>query len=119
MHPKPSVLVTIRLEEGLHERYAAEAAAKRTPLSTYLRERLEHDDQVLAELAILRRIVEQGGPDSAPSSVLLELLLLVRGLSKPDALRTAAAELHRNGLEPWRAPEPSHTTRSPRSADRR
>jgi hypothetical protein len=108
-----SVAIHLRLNRRAWERYANEAAALAKPLSTYLRERLEREDELLAELASIRRAVENlaasppppttsGGDNS--SHLILEVLLLCRSLAQPQRTETAHAELRRLGLEVWQPP---------------
>ena len=54
-----SVALHLRLSRRAWERYSTEAMALSQPLSTYLRERLEREDELVAELASIRRAVQR------------------------------------------------------------
>ncbi len=109
-----SVAIHLRLSRSAWERYAAEAAGLTKPLSTYLRERLEREDELLAELASIRRAVENlaaaepssSGNGSASPGMLLEVLLLCRALAQHQRSETVQAELRRLGVEVWQPAAP-------------
>lgn len=102
-----SVAIHLRLSRTAWERYANEAAAASKSLSTYLRERLDREDELVAELASIRRAVENLASSAAAqgtgstSSVLLEVLLLCRAMAQHQRTETAQAELRRLGLSVW------------------
>jgi hypothetical protein len=111
----PSIAIHLRLSLRAWDRYAGEAAVHRKPLSTYLRERLEREDELLAEIASIRRsvgILEAESPATsgrgAGSSAnhLLEILLLCRAMAQPQRTEMVQAELRRLGIEVWRSPPP-------------
>ncbi len=58
--------VALRLRKDVWIRYSAEAQAQGVALGSYLRQRLEKEDQVDGELAALRRAVERSA--SSPPS---------------------------------------------------
>jgi hypothetical protein len=108
----PSVVLQLRLDERVHARYAAEAAAARKPLATYLRERLEREDALedrlaaidhaLAALAV-RAGPKQGAPagnTGSEQAAILEMLLILRQLAGGKA-DFAQKELKRRKIEPW------------------
>lgn len=111
--------VKVRLNPVLQAELEREAAHRKLPLATYLRERLRAGSDALVEiqelrqeLTALRRMVEvlaarQAEPAAAATGAtdpaLLELLLLMRTTATPDRLRVAQAELRRLGMEPWKA----------------
>lgn len=95
-----------------------EAAQVGKPLSTYLRERLEAEDDTCArlnslqmDLASLRHLVEDlaetgiegGGSGMAAGdrAMMIEALLLLRHLCKPEQLREVRADMRRYGVEVW------------------
>ncbi|MDH2436833.1 mobilization protein [Pokkaliibacter sp. MBI-7] len=97
-----------------------EAARVGKPLSTYIREYVEeaHDtgDQITGlrrEVSALRHLVEDlaengivsGGSDRGMSAsdraALVETLLLLRHISKPEHRKEVRAEMRRNGIELW------------------
>ncbi len=97
-----------------------EAARAGKPLSTYLRERLEAEDDTRArlnslqmDLLSLRHLVEDlaehgiassvgdGGLSASDRAALVETLLLVRHISKPEARKEVRAEMRRNGINIW------------------
>ncbi len=103
--------VALRLRKDVWVRYSAEAQAQGVSLGSYLRQRLEKEDQLDGELAALRRAVERsaGGAPSRgddgselPSGLLVEVLLLLRSLAGPQKATVAQKEVERRGLETWR-----------------
>jgi len=106
------------LDPLVQERYEAEAQALGLPLSTYLRQRLEKSDAVLAELWALRQAVEAiGSPPAAakPSreagdktalGLQVETVLLLRALmlatSRTQDVKMVHADLGRLGLPLWK-----------------
>lgn len=109
--------VQLRLSPDQRMIYEDEAAQQGKALATYLRERLEAQDNektrsaaLRAELANgmaeLRGIVERGGSSTpgdyaGDQSILLELLILMRAVAGPDRIKMAHAELRRQGLSVW------------------
>ncbi len=109
-----SVAIHLRLSHAAWMRYSNDAVAVRKPLGTYLRERLERQDEQLVQLASIRGALERlavsqaqpaaealGGNRLAgvPTAALLEVLLLLRGSTKVDQLKAVWAELGRIGIE--------------------
>ena len=105
-----STKISVRLSAGAWARYSAEAQARRVALATYLRQRLEEQDRLVAELAI-RAAAEQAASSREPSAssasasdsgTLVELLLLLRSLAGPQRSAVAQKEVERRGLSSWR-----------------
>jgi hypothetical protein len=105
-----STKVSVRLNADAWARYSAEAQARRVALATYLRQRLEHEDRLIAELAI-RAVTEHAAateaqpPAGAPavdSGTLVEILLLLRSLAGPQKSAVVQKEVERRGLSSWR-----------------
>jgi hypothetical protein len=99
--------VQIRLAAERQLVYEQEAAARGLPLATWLRHRLDGADQVTEELAALhdelralRAAVEQQHQEGREAAI-LEALLLLRAHSSPSQLKSAQAELARNGFVRW------------------
>jgi hypothetical protein len=99
--------IKLRLSVEKEVIYQAEAQARGKPLGTYLRERLEVQDDLAAELAALRRAIDRapgrsdGTAASADMGVMLELLLLVRSIAGPQKMQMVQQELQRIGLSIW------------------
>ena len=88
--------------------YQEEAAKLGKPLATYLRERLESSDDTLSaisslqrDLASLRFLLEDKPKASDTSAEtqtsLVEMLLLLRQLCRPEQVKIAQGELNRLG----------------------
>jgi len=111
--------IQLRLNPDRQLAYEDEAARQSKALATYLRERLEaqDDEQARSEslraelangMAELRGIVERNGSNLSSNaigeqSMMLELLLLLRAVAGPDRLKMTHAELKRQGLQVWNA----------------
>ena len=101
--------VTIRLSDAAWARYSANAEIQGVPLGTYLRSRLERQDEFLeSELALRALPPAPATPEPAskgdpplPPGALLEVILLLRVVAGPQASRMVHAELTRLGLEFW------------------
>lgn len=111
--------VQVRLSIEKQAIYEDEAARAGKPLATYLRERLEASDNtqeqvrsLRRELTGLRHLVEDlaeagiqggsgGGMSAGDRAALIETLLLLRHISKPDQRQEARAEMRRNGINMW------------------
>lgn len=105
-----STHVSVRLSSDSWTRYSAEAQTRGVALGTYLRQRLEEQDRLVAELAI-RAATEQGASSREPptpttstsdSGTLVEVLLLLRSLAGPQKSAVAQKEVERRGLSSWR-----------------
>lgn len=103
--------IQIRLHTGQHMRYESAAARLGKPLATYLRECLEthEEDHSVAslkrEFLALRHILEDltdkptsSAVESKSQPLLLEIVLLLRQLAKPEHMRIAQGELKRLGV---------------------
>jgi len=104
-----STTVGFRLSNDVWARYSAEAQAQGLTLATYLRRRLEQQDDLCRELADLRRSIDlattfpasgHSGPPAPPGAT-LEILLLLRSLVAPQKALVAQKELARRGIEVW------------------
>ncbi len=105
-----STHVSVRLSSDAWARYSADAQGRGLALGTYLRQRLEEQDRLVAELAI-RAAAEQGASSREPaassvsasdSGTLVEVLLLLRSLAGPQKSGVAQKEVERRGLSSWR-----------------
>ena len=110
--------VQLRLEPEKQLIYEAEASARWLTLVGYLRQRLEERDMMHSELIVLqnqvsglRQLVErlvgrQGDTPSqasasAQATMLTELVLLLRNLSKPSNMQVVHGEMKRLGIPIW------------------
>ena len=101
--------VHFRLNDQVFVRYSSQAQSQDMALGSYLRWRLEQQDQFLAaEAAMLKRSVShapdtaQAPPPTLPPGLFVELLLLLRSLCGPQKAAVAQKEVERRGLETWR-----------------
>jgi hypothetical protein len=108
--PMRSPIVCVRLSREAWNRYSAEAQAHRLGLATYVRQRLEQQDRVVAELA-LRAAGELGVAEEEPSAstspptdsgTLVEVLLILRSIAGPQKSAVAQKEVERRGLASWK-----------------
>lgn len=107
-----STHVHVRLNNAAWARFSKEAEVRAVPLGTYLRQRLEQQDELLAnEIAALRAVVEHAGSagqhtrydgPALASGALVEALLLLRSLVGPQKAALVQKELERRGLDVWR-----------------
>ena len=104
-----STKVTIWLSSDAWTRYSIEAQGRRIALATYLRQRLEEQDRLVAELA-LRAATEQsaaageqpaGAAPASDSGTIVEVLLLLRSIAGPQKSAVARKEVERRGLASW------------------
>jgi len=109
--------IQIRLSTEKQVLLEDEAARKGKKLATYLRERLEAEDDVYGELASLRRelvslhhTVEDlavalpqptDGTGQGGTAIQIETLLLLRAIAGPDRMKTIRSELKRLGYDIW------------------
>lgn len=98
--------ITIRLTADEYQKYLVAAAQASMSVSEYLRLRLSsvNDERVAEEIAQLRFTVLDSmdvadGHDDP--TILLEVLLLLRHICQPSAVRVVQAELQRLGCSPW------------------
>lgn len=113
-----SVPVQVRLSPEKYERYENTAKLGGLPLATYLRNRLENEDQVLDVLEGLHDILQEverrllfledkterspGGVDAVAIETLMLLRSLARGSGKRQDLEMIHGELRRQGFTPWK-----------------
>jgi hypothetical protein len=99
----------MRLSADAWSRYSTEAQARGVALGTYLRQRLEQQDRLIAELAI-RAATEQDAAtrdrpaadgSSTDSGTLVEVLLLIRSIVGPQKSAMVHREIERLGLSSW------------------
>lgn len=108
----PSTHVSVRLGRDAWTRYSAEAEAHDLALGTYLRRRLERQDEFLEnELALRSRLgapasANAAGPRcSVPIGLLVEMLFILRQIVSPQKSAIAHSEVKRLGFETWEAPK--------------
>lgn len=93
--------VHFRLSHEAWVRYSSQAQAHEMALGTWLRLRLEQQDEFLAgELAKLK-LAAQPAPATKPDPLagsILEMLMLLRGIVGPEKSRMARKEAERRGL---------------------
>ncbi|HUO63711.1 MAG TPA: hypothetical protein VMT97_08415 [Terriglobales bacterium] len=93
--------VHFRLSHEAWVRYSSQAQAHEMALGSYLRLRLEQQDEFLAgELAKLK-LAAQPAPTTKPDPLagsILEILMLLRGIVGPEKSRMARKEAERRGL---------------------
>lgn len=97
--------VPIRFSETELGRYIKEAGD--TPLSTYLRKKIQATDLLIDELKELKHLVQNQSllaksnnnyDESDSFSVLVELVLLLRAVSTPEKREAVHAEMNRLGI---------------------
>src|SRR6266496_4337126 len=101
-----STHVSVRLSHGAWSRYCAEAEAHDLALGTYLRRRLEQQDQFLEnELALRSRVAGAASSEnasgtrcSAPVGLFVEILFILRQIVSPQKSAIAHSEVKRLGL---------------------
>lgn len=114
-----STMVSVRLNQDTWTRYMAAAQSLGIPLATYLRSRLEQEDQLRdhqrqleATMTTFLRTVEQSrsvraapagpaGEAHLAPGVLAEMLLLLRMVAGPQNATVAQKEVERRGLKAW------------------
>ncbi len=106
MRPLLDKPISIRISEDEHARYSRAAAYLGTSLSEYLRLRLVSvgDDYVADQIAQLRLTLLDNLSPSAQieqTPLMLEILLLLRRVSKPGDVGMVRSELLRLGHTPW------------------
>ena len=104
--------VAIRLSDEKWRFYSEQAQAEGIGLSTYLKRRLERGDQIIEQIAALRRELEsprsepaeQNGPTAAapvPDGMMIEILLLLRSVVGEAKINLVHGELRRQQLPIW------------------
>lgn len=112
-----SVPVQVRLSPEKYERYENTAKLGGLPLATYLRNRLEHEDQMLDVLEGMHDILWEverrltsledkterspGGADAVAIETLMLLRSLARGSGRKQDIDMIHGELRRQGITPW------------------
>jgi len=99
----------LRLSHDTWARYSADARARGVALGTYLRQRLEEQDRLVAELAIRAASEEDAAARGRPatdgpstdSGTLVEVLLLLRSMVGPQKSAMVHKEIERLGLSSW------------------
>jgi hypothetical protein len=107
--------VAMRLSEENWRFYSEQAQAEGIGLSTYLKRRLERGDQIIEQIAALRRELEsqrpeqtgpeQNGPSAPaplPDGMMIEILLLLRSVVGEAKINLVHGELKRQQLPIWR-----------------
>lgn len=102
--------IQLRLQLEKQFFYQEEAAKQGKPLASYLRERLDKEDETLQaivslrhEVATLRLMTEDIATKNVSSKLddgdpaLFEILMLLRQLCRPEQLKIAQGELNRLG----------------------
>ncbi len=107
-----STHVHFRLSSDVCTRYSAQAQAQDMALGSYLRWRLEQQDEFLADEAAMLKRSAQHAPNTTPSvpgvdssppqGLLVEVLLLLRSLTGLQKAAVAQKEVERRGLQVWR-----------------
>ncbi|ALM83104.1 hypothetical protein [Bordetella sp. N] len=107
--------ISFRLSAEASRRYEIAAAERGMNLSSYLRDRLEIDDQLAEHIGQLRLTLLDvgigGQPADAALPILIELLLLARRQTPPGERRAIHLELERQGIRPWtpgETPDPAN-----------
>lgn len=105
--------INVRLSLEQQLTYEQQAATVGKPLSTYLRDRLEHQDLILEELASIRRAMhalkdtaknKEETASATGESILLEILLTLRATASPGKSSVVQKELERAGYNIWVSP---------------
>lgn len=101
--------IQLRLKLEKQFLYQEEAAKEGKPLASYLRDRLDKDDETLEAITGLRREVislrlmvedittAKSNHSNSSDPALFEILLLLRQLCRPEQLKIAQGELNRLG----------------------
>jgi hypothetical protein len=104
-----STHVSVRLSHDAWTRYSAQAEAHDLALGTYLRRRLEQQDQFLeSEFALRSKVAGPAASETAagqkcsvPIGLLVEMLFILRQIASPQKSAIAHSEVKRLGLETW------------------
>ena len=105
-----STNVAFRLCREAWTRYSTEAQQRGVALGTYLRQRLEEQDRVIAELSLRSSVVQNATPHDEPRKcspavelgTLVEVLFLLRTIAGPQKTAMVQKEVERRGLASWR-----------------
>jgi hypothetical protein len=104
-----STKVTVWLSSDAWTRYSIEAGSRRIPLATHLRERLEQQDRLIADVVVrtateCSATTQAGSTRATPAGehgILVEALLLLRSIAGPQRSAVAQKEVERRGLPSW------------------
>jgi len=105
-----STNVAFRLGREAWTRYSMEAQQRGVALGTYLRQRLEEQDRVIAELSLRSAVVQNATPRDEPRKgspavelgTLVEVLYLLRTIAGPQKTAMVQKEVERRGLSAWK-----------------
>lgn len=115
-------IVRIRLNAATYLKYEKAARLNQMPLSTFLRAKLEQGENTTSEISALKsaiydlrlngvghsdvkRVAAQNNPHQETETkasidpVLTEIVLLLRGIVRPDHMNMVHGELRRQGLD--------------------
>jgi hypothetical protein len=101
--------ITVRLPLDIDAQIRAAAGAAGKSIGVYIRDRLTSLVGIEEEMASIRHTVEQAVTfgqerESGPPDAMIEALILLRHMARPETLRQAFSELRRQGIEPWAGP---------------
>jgi hypothetical protein len=109
-----STNVAFRLRREAWTRYSMEAQQRGVALGTYLRQRLEEQDRMIAELSVrgaaAQNATQRDEPRDEPRNrtppvelgTLVEVLFLLRTVAGPQKTAMVQKEVERRGLASWR-----------------
>lgn len=101
--------VSLRLSDEKWRFYSEQAQTEGIGLSTYLKRRLERGDQIIEQIAALRRELESPRPEQereltsapVPDAMMTEILLLLRSVVGEAKINLVHGELKRQQLPIW------------------
>ncbi len=94
--------VGVRLSREAWARHSAAAQALGLPLSVYLRQRLDEKDSTAGALAAVELTLERRLASAESTlGILVELLLLLRGIAGPQRSAMVSKEVERQRLKSW------------------
>ena len=101
--------ITIRLPLDIDAQIRAAAGAAGKSVGVYIRDRLSSLAGIEEEMASIRHTVERAATfadpgENGPPAALIEVLILLRQMARPEELRKAFGEAKRQGIEPWSGP---------------
>lgn len=115
-------IVRIRLNASTYLKYEKAARLNQMPLSTFLRAKLEEGENTISEISALKSAIHElrlngvGHSDAKHDTIennphqetetktdidpiLTEIVLLLRGIARPDHMNMVHGELRRQGLD--------------------